>query len=267
VPSPSALLALARWPNALTAAAGVVVGAWWAHGALGPAVGWAALAAIAITVAANAWNDVADLEIDRIAHPDRPLPLGALTPREATGAAWLAAALAVPLAWLAAPRIAILTVGVLGVARAYSPHLKRWGLLGNAAVAVVASLPFLYGSWAVGQPARGAILVAIAVPLHFAREVAKDLDDAAGDAGWRRTLPVAHGPRRARSVIALAAAAFLLALAWPAARAPLFALALLPAIGLSIAGAGAAVRGRPGGPTLFKAAMVCAMLAVIAARP
>jgi hypothetical protein len=36
---------------------------------------------------------------------------------------------------------------------------------------------------------------------------------------------------------------------------------------LSIAGAGAAVRGRPGGPTLFKAAMVCAMLAVIAARP
>lgn len=267
VPSPSALLALARWPNALIAAAGVVVGVWWARGEFGGAVAWAALTAVAITVAANAWNDVADLEIDRVAHPTRPLPSGALTPREATWVAWGAAAIAVPLAWLASPRISLLTVAVLAIAYIYSPHLKRTGLPGNAVVAAVASLPFLYGAWAAGHPERGAVLVAIAVPLHFAREVAKDLDDVAGDAEWRRTLPVTHGARRAKMVIAAAAVAFLLALAWPAARAPLFALSLVPAIALSLAGTRAAVRGRRGGPTLFKAAMVCAMLAVIAARP
>ena len=267
MPSPSALLALARWPNVLAAAAGVVVGAWWAHGRIDGTVMWAALAATAITIAANAWNDVADCEIDRVAHPDRPLPLGAVTPRKATRLAWLAALAAVPLAWAALPWLALLTVGVLVLARLYSPHLKRLGLLGNVVVAVVASLPFLYGAWAVGHPGRGAVLAGIAVPLHFAREVAKDLDDAAADAAWRRTLPLVLGVRRARLVVALAAAGFLLALAWPAARAPLFALALLPAIALSLAGTGVAVRGRRGGPLLFKAAMVCAMLAVIAARP
>jgi geranylgeranylglycerol-phosphate geranylgeranyltransferase len=261
------LLALVRWPNAVTAAAAVVVGAWWAHGTIGVAVTWAAMAAMAITMAANAWNDVADLEIDRIAHPGRPLPSGSISPREAARLAWVAAALALPLAWRASPQLAVLTIGVLGIARVYSPHLKRMGLVGNATVAVVASLPFLYGAWVVGQPARGAVLVAIAVPLHFAREVAKDLDDVAGDAQWRRTIPVSYGARRAKVVIAAAAAAFLLALAWPAARAPLFALALVPAIALSLAGAGAAVRGQRGGPALFKAAMVCAMLAVVAARP
>lgn len=267
MPSASALLALARWPNAVAAAAGVAVGAWWAHGRIDGAVMWAAVAAIAITIAANAWNDVADLAIDRIAHPDRPLPLGAVTPREATRLAWFAAVAAVPLAWAALPALALVTAGVLVLARLYSPHLKRLGLLGNVVVAVVASLPFLYGAWAAGHPDRGAVLAGIAVPLHFAREVAKDLDDVAGDAAWRRTLPLVHGARRARLVVALAATGFLLALAWPAARAPLFALALLPAIALSLAGTGAAVRGRRGGPLLFKAAMVCAMLAVIAARP
>lgn len=267
MPSPSALLALARWPNALTAAAGVVVGAWWAHARIGASVGWAAVAAIAITVAANAWNDVADVEIDRIAHPSRPLPAGAMTPRQAMAMAWTAAALSVPLAWLATPGLSVLTLAVLAMARAYSPFLKRSGLAGNLVVAVVASLPFLYGAWAVGQPTRGLALVAIAVPLHLAREVAKDLDDVEGDAAWRRTLPVAHGARRARLVLGAAASTFLLALAWPAARAPLFALALVPAVALSLAATRVAMRGQRGGPTLFKAAMVCAMLAVIAARP
>lgn len=265
--SVSALLSLARWPNALIAAAGVFVGAWWARGNIGPSVLWAAAAAVFITTAANAWNDIADLAIDRVAHPDRPLPSGAINARQASIMAWLAAAAAVAASWLAFPELGGITVLVLVIAYVYGPHIKRLGLLGNAVVSVVASLPFLYGAWAVGAPARGAVLVAIAMPLHFAREVAKDLDDIAGDAPTRRTIPLRHGAHRARLVIAAASLAFVGALAWPAARAPLFALALVPAVGLSLAGVGAVVRGARGGPALFKAAMVCAMLAVIAARP
>ena len=267
VPSPSALLTLARWPNAVLAAGGVAIGAWWAHGPLGASVAWAALAAAAIAAAANAWNDVADVEIDRTAHPDRPIPRGAVSLRDAEWFAWGAASVAVPLALAASPALALLTVPVLMLARAYSPRLKRAGLPGNVAVAVLASLPFLYGAWAVGRPVDGALLAAIAAPLHFAREVAKDLDDAAADAPWRRTLPIVYGARGARWVVVLAAVLFLLALGWPAARAPLFALALVPAVALSLAATGAAVRGRRGSPRLFKAAMVCAMLAVLAARP
>lgn len=262
-----ALAALARWPNALLAAFGVAVGAWWAHGAVGAPVLWAAVAAIAITAAANAWNDVADVAIDRLAHPERPLPSGALTPDAAVRFAWGAAIVAVPASYAATPPLAAITVGALAIARGYSPHIKRAGLAGNLAVALLASLPFLYGAWAVGRPAAGALLVGIAAPLHLAREIAKDLDDADADAGTRRTVPLRHGAPVARVAVTLSAGLFLAALAAPAAEAPSFGLALIPAAALCLAGAGAAMRGRRGSPRLFKAAMVCAMLAVLVARP
>jgi len=38
------------------------------------------------------------------------------------------------------------------------------------------------------------------VPLHFAREIAKDLDDAHGDASFRRTLPLRVGAATARAL-------------------------------------------------------------------
>jgi geranylgeranylglycerol-phosphate geranylgeranyltransferase len=267
VQSIKAWLTLARWPNVLIAAAGVFVGAWWARGDIGGPVLWAAVAAIFITTAANAWNDLADVEIDRVAHPERPLPSGAIEPRQASVVAWMAAAAGVAASWRALPVLGGLTAMVLAIAWPYSPYLKRIGLLGNAVVAVIASLPFLYGAWAAGAPGRGLALVAIAVPLHFAREVAKDLNDMAGDASSRRTIPLRHGTGFARLVIVVASLAFVAALAWPAFRAPLFALALVPAVALSMAGVGAVVRGARAGPALFKAAMVCALLAVIVARP
>ena len=53
-----ALAEVARWPNALIAAIGVFVGAWWVTPVLplAPQL-WAALAAFALTVYANAFND------------------------------------------------------------------------------------------------------------------------------------------------------------------------------------------------------------------
>ena len=86
-----AVLSLIRWPNALLAATGVFVGAWWANGTVGARLGFAVLAAVALTAAANTWNDLADTEIDRIAHPDRPLPSGELNAKTAVAIAWIAA--------------------------------------------------------------------------------------------------------------------------------------------------------------------------------
>jgi 4-hydroxybenzoate polyprenyltransferase len=195
------------------------------------------------------------------------LPRGALAPDDATRFAWAAAGLALPLSVLAALPLGAVTMAVLTLARVYSPWLKRAGLVGNVVVTTLASLPFLYGAWAVGRPGAGLLLVAIAMPLHLAREIAKDLDDAEADAATRRTLPVVRGVRSARLAVVTAAVLFLVALAPPALRAPAFALALIPAVALAVAAAHAALRGYRGSPRLFKAAMVCAMLAVLAARP
>src|SRR5918912_1261079 len=183
VRSASALLAIARWENALIAGAG-----WRGWGPPRPIV-QTAVAALALTTAANAWNDAADVEIDRLAHPRRPLPSGALSVGAARAAALAAALLGTALVALADPPLGALTVIVVALMLSYSPWLKRAGLVGNATVAVLASLPFLYGSWSAGHGTRALPLAAIAAPLHLAREIAKDLDDASADAGRRRTLP------------------------------------------------------------------------------
>ena len=262
-----ALLRLARWPNALIAAAGVLAGAWWARGDLAAGPTWlAVLSAVALTAVANASNDIADVEIDRAAHPERPLPRGELSVRDATVLAVAGAAVGAGAAALLAPALGALAVGVALAMALYSWRIKRAGLPGNLLVALLASLPFLWGAWSAGDPRAAAPLVLLAMPLHLAREIAKDLDDAAADAPVRRTLPVRFGPAVARGALLLALLAFGAVLVPFAGERPRFAIAVLPVVLLVVLGALRALRGERGGPLLLKSAMVCAILSLAAAR-
>lgn len=263
-----AVLALVRWPNALIAAGGVVAGALWAAGRGAPLAPllFAAGAATALTALANAFNDFTDREIDRVAHPERPLPSGTLRPFTALAVAATGAISGIVLAALARPALGALSAAVATLMVVYSTSLKRHGLPGNLVVAVLASLPFLYGAWAAGRPEAASALLALAIPLHLAREIAKDLDDAPGDAGVRRTLPVARGVAAARAALVAALVIFLAALAAMAWRRPRFAVAALPVVVLSCVAAWRATRGQRGGPLLFKSAMVCALFSLAAAH-
>lgn len=266
----SAALRLVRWENALIAAAGVIVGAWWAGWGDSVAIVLAALAAIALTAAANAWNDLADLDIDRIAHPMRPLPSGAMRADAAERIAMTTATGAVVCASAVSVTLGVCTVGVLLLMRLYSPWLKRAGLAGNAIVSLLASLPFLYGSYAAGRWQLGVPLVLIAIPLHLARELAKDLDDRDADRGARRTLPIIAGAPVARALVVAAILAAGVALALgivPLVKSPTLLLAaLVPALGAVLLATVLALRGRPGSPAFFKLGMLCAMAALIVAR-
>jgi 4-hydroxybenzoate polyprenyltransferase len=264
--------ALARWENGVIAAAGVLFGAWWAgwRWNAGPHTGrvtLAALAAVALTAAANAWNDIADVAIDARAHPRRPLPAGRVTIAAARRLAHGAAATGLALAAGANALLGALSLVVVALMRSYSPWLKQAGLVGNLTVAILGSLPFLYGGWAAGRPVAALPLMAIAAPLHLAREVAKDLDDAEADAGIRRTLPLAIGPRGAALVLAGASIAFLLLLVPYAVARPRLAAAAVPAVALVLHGTRAALAGRRGSPRALKLAMLCTMGAFLVARP
>ncbi|MDQ6887705.1 MAG: UbiA family prenyltransferase [Gemmatimonadota bacterium] len=264
----SALLDLVRWRNAALAALGVVFGAWWAdRPASVAAVCFAALAAVTFTSSANAWNDAADVEIDRVAHARRPLPRGDLSVTFARRLAGGAALVGLLSAYAARPILGWLSVPVLGLMLAYSPLLKSRGLVGNVSVAILGSLPFLYGAWAAGAPRAGVMLVAIATPLHLAREIAKDLEDANADSGIRRTLPLTVGPRRAGQILIAALVVFGAVLLPFVAARPFLALALTPALVLCALAARAVMHGTRGSPSLLKAAMLCAMAAFVVARP
>jgi geranylgeranylglycerol-phosphate geranylgeranyltransferase len=252
-----ALARLVRWPNALLAAAGVLVGArgaglWWS-----PAVLAAALAAIFLAVVANAFNDYDDREIDAVIHPQRPLPSGAISINAALRAVVIAAAGGIILSVLARPAIGALSVGVIVVMLAYGRVKAEWGVAANAIVAILGSMPFLYGAWAAGNAMPGVVLVGLAAPLHFAREIDKDVDDMAGDLGRRRTLPIVAGVGVARTVSVAATAAFVVAwIAFMHAR-----WIAMPAVLLAVAGA------YWGAPAIYKAAMAAAMIAYYVSRP
>jgi geranylgeranylglycerol-phosphate geranylgeranyltransferase len=265
--SPSAVLALVRWQNALLSALGVLLGAWWAGGSIGaPATLLAALVAVALTAVANAENDYQDRELDRMAHPHRPLPSGALTPAHARITVGIAATVAMAGSALLGVALAGATLVIIAIMLVYSRVLKSRGLVGNVAVAVLASLPFAYGAWAVGRPLDALPLAGVAIPLHFAREIAKDLEDAEADAATRRTLPVAYGTHAARFALVIALGAFAVRL-WPLiAGRPRFGALVIPAMVLTAAATARAWHGRRGSPSLFKAAMVCAMVSLVLAH-
>ena len=267
MPDARALLDIARWRNALIAAVGVYVGAWWAaRDATRPATLAAALAAIALTGYANAFNDLADVAIDRRAHPERPLPSGALQPRTVQWFAALLAAAGIALAFIARPSLGILTVAVIALMTLYSTALARLPLVGNLTVAVLASLPFFYGAVTVGVARAGLVLLGVAIPLHLARELAKSLDDAHADAPFRRTAPIAFGRGVALALIALSVAIFawrILALPSPDPRTRML---VIPALAICVVAARRALAGRTGAPLLFKSAMLAAMAAIVVAR-
>lgn len=260
-------LALARWRNAALAAAGVLAAAWWSAGRFDMRVALVAIAAIALTALANTVNDLADVEIDRVAHPGRPLPSGLIGARAAVWFAGACAAVSVILLTVVNLGLALLTLPVIGLMCAYSTWFKRRGVPGNVLVALLASLPFFYGAWVVGYPSRGLLLTLIALPLHFAREVAKDVDDAAGDRASRRTLPLTRGVGMARFAAAAGVLVYTLAIALIAPAYPLFALLLVPTIFLAALAMRRLFLARNGSARLLKAAMALAIVALVVSGP
>jgi 4-hydroxybenzoate polyprenyltransferase len=133
--------------------------------------------------AANAANDVLDIDIDAVGKPNRPLPTGRLTARFAlaiSGAAGMAAVVSAgPLgSW------AVLWVtGLLALAFLYSYRAKNTVLLGNAVVALCASSPILFGSVVAGRPGSPAWTGAgLSFAFMLAYETLKTIADRDSDA-------------------------------------------------------------------------------------
>lgn len=205
-------LALLRPGNGVVASAAVVAGALAGSGPsalegtplLRVALGCAA--AFSFIGAGNALNDFFDREIDKKGHPERPVPSGRVTPRAAltVSAALFAVALAIG-AYLSPGALAVVATSAL-IMMAYEKGLKAAGLPGNAAIAYLSGITFLFGGVVVGAPYAALPLAALAFLASLGREVAKDIEDMEADAD-RRTLPQRVGVRRAGLVSAAGTAA------------------------------------------------------------
>jgi geranylgeranylglycerol-phosphate geranylgeranyltransferase len=165
--------------------------------------------AMLLGAAGNCANDLWDVEADRINKPQRPLASGSVSPDVAAAVGGVAGGVGLLLAWLAGATVMSIAVPALVLMLAYSPLLKPLPVLGNVVVAVIGSLPLLYGAGAVGDWHAGLVPFWLAALLHLSREIVKDVEDVAGDvAAGRRTIPIVWGRRAGLLAAALPLAAF-----------------------------------------------------------
>ncbi len=185
--------------GSLTAIIGVVTTNWFLITTIGPrwsfdqfllSIVLSVLTYICIAAAGNVVNDIYDLEVDKVNRPDRPLPSGAMSLREAKGLTSLLVSLGLVFAWLTIPlsAIGIWTIGIVIlfaiVGLLYAAKGKVMGVLGNLAVAVSFAFGLFYGSlvtYTIIPTVLWIYFLAAACVLQ-GRETIKGIEDVEGDA-------------------------------------------------------------------------------------
>src|SRR5438093_4506310 len=102
------------------------------------------LTAFLLLAGTMVFNDIQDVQVDRVNSPDRPIPSGKLTIRQAYGLSLVLSALAL----ISSLVLGILTFLTALVALAlmvyYNTHAKKTGLLGTVLVTLNVALPFFF---------------------------------------------------------------------------------------------------------------------------
>lgn len=151
----------------------------------------------------NSLNDYIDADIDRTAHPDRPVPSGELTPIQARniGIAMLLLSAVLSLLTVDTPSIAIVIIAVILMA-SYELFLKQRGFIGNLTIAVMTGMVFLLAGALVGDYTSNIAVAGMATLVSVGREISKDIEDMESDIG-RKTLPMSIGVKNASIVASI----------------------------------------------------------------
>jgi len=149
-----------------------------------------------LTAGSMVINDVIDRGIDVINEPNRPIPSGKISLRQAQAFAVLLTALGFGLALILSWQCLIIAIFSWFVFTAYSLWGKRSGFLGNLLVSICVVIPFVYGGFVIskGFAEASSIFVSLAFLANTGREVTKGIADVEGDKlKGIRTLAVSFG--------------------------------------------------------------------------
>ncbi len=198
-------LELFRTGNAVMGIVGVTVASFMAVGT-GLVDQWQNLLISAVVVfmficGGNGLNDYIDHEIDRTAHPERPIPSGRMTRNTArnVSVAMLVGAFIVSFLTRDVECIAVVAIAVVLMV-AYEVALKQRGFVGNVTIAVLTGMMFILGGAIVGDWQANVIVAMMALLVSVGREIAKDVEDMESDKGARLTLPMRIGAGRASAL-------------------------------------------------------------------
>lgn len=158
------------------------------------------LTGFSLTAASMAINDYYDREIDAINEPDRPLPSGKVTSREALSLVFVLSVVGFFFAYLTSFLCLVVAVISWFVVVTYVTIGKRSGLPGNLLVSTCVAIPFVYGSLIILNqiPLSVLLFTLMAFLSNTGREITKGIVDVKGDkAEGIGTLAVRYGEKTA----------------------------------------------------------------------
>jgi len=160
----------------------------------------AVVVAFFITAGSLIFNDYYDWKIDKVIHPERPIPSGRLLPKEGLYFAILSFCITLIISYfinMVCFGIAVFSIVCIVL---YDELFKNKGIVGNLVVAFVSAMSFTFGSAAVGQPFSSLILSIMTFFIFLGREILMDVRDIGGDMLARVTLPMQIGEKAATYV-------------------------------------------------------------------
>ena len=150
----------------------------------------------------NSLNDYIDRGIDKVSHPERPLPSGRMEPRTALYISIVCLGLSFVSSFVQNIQCIIIVGLAIILMVLYETMLKQRGFVGNVTIAVLTGMVFLLGGSIVGHMENCIAVGTMAGLVTVGREITKDIEDMEGDEG-RHTLPMAIGKRNAGIVAAI----------------------------------------------------------------
>ncbi len=172
-----------------------------------------AMAAI-LNVASNGINQIFDLEVDRINKPDRPLPSGRLTMKQAWVMTFVTYVIAFVMAWFIAPpeggheTFILVLIGALCTYIYSGPpfRTKRFGILANITISIPRGMLLVVAGWSAAKSVLAVEpwwIAGIFGIYIIGAASTKDFSDIEGDkAGGCITIPIRFGIEKATRIIA-----------------------------------------------------------------
>ena len=152
--------------------------------------------------AGNMMNDYFDRELDKINHPERPIPSGRLRASDVKVSAGLIYILLIILGLLINLAMLIILIIALFLMLGYEASLKSRGFIGNMAISILVALLFMFGAAAVSKFEVVIFLSLLAFLATLTREIVKDIQDIEGDVD-RCTMPKRLGIKSASIVASI----------------------------------------------------------------
>ncbi len=169
-----------------------------------PSIAIASIVGCIITAGGNAVNDFYDARIDAINRPDRPIPSGRISPRNALLLSLSLFVLGIALSFFINPICLFIAFLSSLVLIYYSHTLKRKILWGNICIGYLVGSTFLFGGAAVDALVATSVPFMLAMLATVGREIVKDIEDMEGDRKEGTiTLPIAIGEKRSAAIASM----------------------------------------------------------------